>query len=233
MSFYHSPRIVTNGLVLCLDAGNTKSYTSGSLIWNDLSGNNYSGSLISGAYYTGSNCGSIVFDGINDYVSCGTTLTLDFTNSLTLATWVKSSFDFGTRVGFSAVICRMVSNGYELGFCGNFLGTSNKLYFHVGGAYASNALISNTTINDGIWHYLVGTYNGTSSSIYIDGVNVGSSPKTNNLSLGSNTFKIGVNYTDGLFFSGSISSVQTYNRALSASEVLQNYNAMKGRFGIN
>jgi len=70
MGLSHSPRIVTNGLVLCLDAGNRQSYPGSGTTWTDLSGNGKNGTLTNGPTYTSANVGAIVFDGVDDYVSC-------------------------------------------------------------------------------------------------------------------------------------------------------------------
>jgi len=69
MGLYHSPSIVMNGLVLCLDAGNTKSYPGSGTTWIDLSGNSNTGTLTNGPTYSSENGGSLVFDGIDDYVT--------------------------------------------------------------------------------------------------------------------------------------------------------------------
>jgi hypothetical protein len=69
MSLSHSPSIVTNGLVFCLDAANSKSYPGTGTDWTDLSGNQINGILTNGPAYNSSNGGSIVFDGINDYIN--------------------------------------------------------------------------------------------------------------------------------------------------------------------
>ena len=72
MAFIHSPQIVTSGLVLSLDAGNTKSYPGTGTTWFDKSGNTYNGTLTNGPTFNTANLGSIVFDGVDDYVTCGT-----------------------------------------------------------------------------------------------------------------------------------------------------------------
>jgi hypothetical protein len=67
MALSHSPSIVTDGLVLCLDAGNPKSYPGSGTTWTDLSGNGNNGTLVNGVGYSGDNLGSLSFDGVNDY----------------------------------------------------------------------------------------------------------------------------------------------------------------------
>ena len=89
MSCIRGPSIVTNGLVLCLDAANIKSYAGTGTAWNDLSGNSRTGTLTNGPTYSGTNGGSIVFDGVNDYVQTPSlSLTGNETN-LTLSCWFK------------------------------------------------------------------------------------------------------------------------------------------------
>ena len=84
--YYRTPPIVTNGLVLALDAGNTLSYVSGSTTWRDLSGNNNSGSLVNGPTFNSVNGGSIVFDGSNDYVEISP---VNASSQFTLNFWIK------------------------------------------------------------------------------------------------------------------------------------------------
>jgi len=81
MSFAHSPQIVTNGLVLALDAGNTKSYVSGSTTWFDKSGRGNNGTLVNGPTFNTGSLGSIVFDGVNDYVDSGNISTTILSNN--------------------------------------------------------------------------------------------------------------------------------------------------------
>ena len=67
MALSHSPSIVTNGLVLCLDAANSKSYPGSGTTWTDLSGRGNNGTLVNGVGYNSGNLGSLVFDGVDDY----------------------------------------------------------------------------------------------------------------------------------------------------------------------
>jgi len=84
----HSPRIITDGLVLCLDAGNPKSYPGSGTTWTDLSGNGNNGTLTNGPTYNSGNLGSLVFDGVNDYVNLGD---LDLPAPFTLSIWFKGN----------------------------------------------------------------------------------------------------------------------------------------------
>jgi len=88
--FSHSPKIVTDGLVLALDAGNTKSYPGSGTTWFDRSGNARNGTLTNGPTFSSANGGSIVFDGVDDYVSCGNPSIFQI-NQGTISAWVKTS----------------------------------------------------------------------------------------------------------------------------------------------
>ncbi len=98
MAIAYNPRIVTSGLVLCLDAGNVKSYPGSGTAWTDLSGNGNNGNLVNGVGYNNSNLGSLVFDGANDYV-----ITSTVSNYKSLSMWVyldsKSSYLLDARTG--------------------------------------------------------------------------------------------------------------------------------------
>ena len=89
MSIHYSPTTVTSGLVLCLDAGNAKSYPGSGTVWTDLSGNGNTGTLINGPTYNSANGGSIVFDGVNDYANIGVGRGVNqFSGNFAVSVWV-------------------------------------------------------------------------------------------------------------------------------------------------
>ena len=234
MSFNFSPKIVTDGLLMYLDAANTKSYVSGSTTWNTISRGSINGDLLNGPTFSSANGGSIVFDAVDDAVriGVGNNWFPISTSAVTFDVWVKSP---GLVSGslYNGIIS--LTYGLTLSII-----TSGNVFFRV---YDSSSLVINnltsTGVNcyDGKWHHIVGTNNGVTSTIYIDGVfNIStSSPFYGdvNPSWYSNTSicRIGeeVNNTNR-FFNGNISIVKVYNRALSVTEVLQNYNATKSRY---
>ena len=227
------PRLVTNGLVMCLDAGNKKSYVSGSSTIFDLSGTGNHGTLNNGPTFSSANNGSIVFDGSNDFIS--TTNSVNNPQTYTVAAWFKTSTGGGKKIiGFE---------NSQIGTASNwdrhlYIGTDNKIYF---GQYTNGAVVavSTSTYNDNIWHYVAGAYGseGTTMRLYVDGVSVAtavaSSPQsyTGWWRIGSFRLNVWQNGGDG-YYTGNVASAHVYNRGLSASEVLQNYNALKGRFGL-
>jgi hypothetical protein len=219
--------IVTSGLVLALDAANPKSYVSGSTNWRDLSGNNNSGSLTNGPAFSNQNGGSIVFDGINDYVSS----TLQKTpNNTSVQLWYKwngvNQFAIITYIGIGnwsdPGIGLLLHDG-----SGNTSG--NKVGVVIGGI-AFNTIISSATLVNNVWTQLTFTRSTTLTTLYQNGLIVGTSVTTPD----SQNTLLPIRPIGGTVYypAGSFASVSIYDRALTSAEVLQNYNATKGRFGL-
>jgi hypothetical protein len=243
MSFSHSPRIVTDGLVLCLDAANPQSYPGSGTSWADLSGNGNTGTLINGPTFNSGNSGSIVFDGSNDYVNCGNSTTLQLTSAITIDIWLKvdtaSNFTTaaaksnGATGGWTIQLRSLVNEwrfwvNFGVSVLGN--GTNNGWYY---ASYPKNW-------DDNRWHNFVGIWDGDIKTVkvYVDGIqgtfNAGGNPsgESNNIGNYNGNVVIGSETGGNNPFDGNISSFKSYNRALSASEVLQNYEAVKSRFGL-
>jgi len=219
MGLHHSPRIVTSGLVLALDAADANSYVSGSTVWNDLSGNNNSGSLTNGPTYNSANGGSIQFDGNDDYISRG-----NFIGNITtfsVCHWINLSSNQTTRTIFS----NYTGNGWVTGISD---GATNVIKFYLGGGtlYATYPLVINT------WYYVCVTYNNGNPTIYINGILNNTTAGTISFSSLASNNDIGRLGDGRQYFNGKIANIQVYNRALSATEVLQNYNATKSRYGL-
>ena len=230
MALAHSPRIVTDGLVLCLDAGNTKSYPGSGTTWTDLSGNGNNGT-ITGAVYSN---GSFDFDGVNDDgVDTGTSF-LKVNDSVTLEVFFNHD-DGGT--GF------MLYEGEGDGFGGNVEShlyvTGNVLNSWFTTSSGDFAL-TGSAMTAGTWNYGAVTYENlssvgnASSRLYQNGflVDSGSSATVNIASMPTSNFLIGRPFSTGLGrrYNGQIAVVRVYNRTLSASEIQQNYNALKSRY---
>jgi hypothetical protein len=229
MSSIGGSNIVTTGLVLALDAANRRSYVSGSSVWNDISGNRYTGSLVNGPSFDSTNLGSIVFDGVDDYVSVSKQTALVNATQFTISAWIKRANPLSKFILYQgANINDDVS--FELWDDGN-------AYFEVGNGSNSYGYVANTSVN---WQQLVMVFDGTQSSNntrlkafinsipqslnYVSTIPSTSGPSNSVFSIG-NSQGIG-----GNFSTGNIASVQIYNRALSSEEVLQNYEALKSRY---
>ena len=230
------PAIVTNGLVLNVDAGFTPSYPTTGTTWYDVSSGGNNGTLTNGPTFNSSNNGSIVFDGADDYVTI-------------------PNFNYG-RTTFSAeswIMYTANTSGYKVGAVGSWVsGNSAQNQFLLfsegaggiapGWAYLaitsptgtdffvrdSNYMLINT------WYQLCGVFDGSSLKIYLNG----ELKNTNNIGSTVTVYNNNKPIEIGSFASGNyntqckVATTRLYNRALSEAEVLQNYNAQKGRFGL-
>jgi len=227
MGVAYNPAIVSNGLVLCLDAANTKSYPGSGTTWTDLSGQGNTGTLVNmdGTNLNSANGGSLTFDGSNEYVSCGNPSSLNFgTGNFTL-----SFITYRTGTGFQGGSYVGKGNGTSIGF--DFRDYAFFLY-GTSGLIASSSF--SATLD--VWEHHTFVYDSSSSvKIYKNGA-LSSTLSISNVSSINTTdpFRIGLSVAGGptRYFIGRIPSVQVYNRALTASEVQQNFNATRGRYGI-
>lgn len=230
--FAHSPKIVTDGLVLSLDAGNTKSYVSGSTTWFDKSGNVNNGTLTNGPTFSSANGGSIVFDGVDDYV----TLTRPVQDDFTLSCWFKTTQAGALPTqwyqGKGLIDCEVgnILNDFGLGIGGG------RVIYGIGNqaAQVDVSIYSTTLYNDNIWHNAVATRVKSTGamSLYVDSVLVASGSAQTGSLTAATAMRIGSQQPNVGFFSGNIATGVVYSRALSSSEITQNFNALRGRFGI-
>lgn len=230
MAEFISPRIVTDGLVLCLDAANKQSYPGSGNTWNDLSGYAYNGTLTNGPSFNPDNGGNISFDGTDDYV---VTTNFNLFPKYTVCCFAKT---ISTNIQFLITLSSGIGNSSPNDIKSYYFSLQdNKIYFQ-SGSDSSPVLVSNTNISLNTWFYCVGTFDGSSSKIFINGLydntlnptafNTPSNPK---IFLGRNTYNTS---PFNRLFQGNMGLVQIYNRALSPEEVLLNYNSLKGRFGL-
>jgi hypothetical protein len=219
------PNIVTDGLVLNLDAINPNSYPQSGTIWYDTSGNNNSGTLTNGTSWTPNGAQtSFSFDGVDDYVNCGTNSSLNFgTGSATIGAWFKTSGNIG------ALCTKRQGSGFQLYVY------SERLY--ADGAGTPTGVYSTAKVNTNVWKYGVVVYDriGSLIRLYVNGTADGTTDLggTTLTDVGScNIGRATLGGTPRDYFNGTISQVSIYNRALTSQEVLQNYNALKSRFGL-
>ena len=230
---YSFGKIVTDGLVLCLDAADRNSYVSGSTTWRDVAGSN-NGTLTNGPTFNTGSGGNIVFDGVDDYVEIGDVASLDqtFTN-ITISTWLKPSLVSSEK----AIMGKMGSAGNR-GFQ-FILNSGNTVYMSYFSSPSGSETILNTPsplVTSSFSNVAFVFNGGISHTFYLNGTSVSSStvsiPATFN-GFNNVSFRL-ADRGDGVVakYTGSIALTQIYNRALTASEVLQNYNAQKSRFGL-
>jgi hypothetical protein len=227
MSLAHSPSLILPGLVLCLDAANSKSYPGSGTTWTDLSGNGNTGTLVNGVGYNGSNLGSLSFDGVNDYVDCGS---INFTSgtSITIEVWVKPNSSQNT---YADIL------DYNHGATGGFViqqneNALNQYYFAYWNGSGFN-ITPTITLNSNSFNHLVFVKSGTSTIGYLNSVNTIQYTGSSNINCSGYALHIGRFVAGaGREFNGNIYSCKVYNRALTAAEVQQNFNALRSRFSI-
>ena len=231
-----APNTVTNGLVLYLDAGNTVSYPGTGTSWRDISGNSNNGTLTNGPTFNSNNGGSIVFDGTNDYVN-NTSYTAS--NDYTLSLWCYYNTPTSELGNYYRTLISkggVFINNSTFGF--GFRNVTNTnvrlfLYFYNGSTEGGTEFALTTSPYQKWRNFAVSKTsnvylfyeNGTLISTY----NASISPSANSYPLNMGTDS---SLSSTSFFNGSIATSLIYNRGLSSTEITQNYNALKGRYGL-
>lgn len=219
----NGPQIVTNGLVLAVDAADRNSYPESGTVSSDLSGNSNNGTLTNGVAYSPTKQGTFIFDGVDDYISCGNGTSLNVGNNITVNSW----FYVNSSSIYQPIVAKVLLD-YSLGW--EFANSSGQLRATL---RPSATLIEAYagTLTVGNWYMGSMTFDNTTLRLYVNGVQSAAStggPVTLNstepLTIGR---RIQLNY-----YNGNIANVFMYNRALTASEIQQNFNALRGRFGI-
>ena len=225
MATNYNPKIVTDGLVLCLDAANTKSYPGSGTTWTDVSGEGHDGTLTNGPTFSSNYGGNIVFDGSNDRVDGVHNSELNLRNDVTVECWFR-------RTGGRSDWVRIFGKGgsslrtYGLWYHVN---SNYFLYQRYGGSTMNILFTKSVVLNE--WYHMVGTSSGSNHTLYLNGVNVGAASNSSTFHSSTSPYMIGYGNTHSTHI-GDVSNCRIYNRGLSEAEVKQNYNAHKGRFGL-
>jgi len=232
-------QIVTNGLVLCLDAANSKSYP-GSGTWTDLSGNGKNGTL-NGAGYDSGNGGSLSFDGSDDYVILSNSYSSPSLPTGSSPRTIIICFKTGaTLSGYYQHILHYGTTSTDLAY-GIALYNLNGSYYISNHTWAGTSYFTNFAVSANTIYFVALTYNDSSTprnTFFVNGTfgTTGfSQGKTADYSINTGAafeLYLGTRISPSEYFGGSIYFAQIYNRALTASEIQQNYNALKGRFGL-
>lgn len=220
--------IVTNGLVLYLDAANTKSYISGSTTWNDISRGGNNGTLVNGPSFSGSNGGSIVFDGVNDYVSYPT---ITFTNQpYTLEMWGKlpGPIDGSNRRTIFTRDSDIGEFSNPSGFFTTFILDSATTFLNFGFSTAGTIQLNIP------FHWVFTLDSSKQVMMYLNGnpISLANTQLTSYTNVVSSYNRFGLRGSNARPYNGNLNINRIYNRALTAAEVLQNYNATKTRFNL-
>ena len=233
MALAHSPRLVTSSLVLCLDAGNTKSYSGSGSTWRDLSGKGNNATMYGSVPFSTDVAPCFDFATATGASSAASSLGFTFgsnmistTSNFTFSCWIKNP---NTSVGQVGLFSNAGGgDGYRFG-----VGT-NAVYYLMGPTYTEGTVSFSSTLSASLWYNVVGVYSRSTLQflLYLNGVyqNVASLPST------QTAF---TNSTPGLvrsaccaIYTGKLASFMAYNKSLDANEIAQNYAALRGRFAV-
>lgn len=218
-------------MVLNIDAGNTASYPPPfiSTPWTDLSGSGNHGTLVNGVTYNDANNGVLSFDGVNDYAVITDSASIKPSNQISYSFWVKPTVFSGWNCVFGKYNIPRIQFGGGRLYLNDFPSANTPS--------GSNQLLSNSTFSINNWYYVTYIFDSSSLALYVNGV-LDISLSTFNGALTWNNY----NYTIGTpaylpygfvnFLSGKVSNFMIYNRALTPTEVTQNFNALRSRYGL-
>lgn len=233
-----APNIIDDSLILYLDVANTKSYPTTGTTWNDLSKSIIIGTLTNGPTFNSSNLGYLSFDGIDDYVQINNPTSLQNQN-LTISVWI-----------YQLPQTTSIKDILDYDHAGSPLqgwviqsedATTNRYYYFAyydGSGFQPSSGIGvgkGIQLVDNVWQNLTYTKNGTSVIGYLNGIQlVNFTAGNSNISYQPNR-NLRIANVVSIYqrqYKGNISQVSIYNRALTSTEVLQNYNSTKSRFGL-
>lgn len=238
MSLAHSPSIVTNGLVLCLDAANTKSYPGSGTTWTDISGNGNITSLSGTFSYNTNNIGAVKFDAGDELltVSNSSILSTTFANSsFTILTTVRSDNVVYPRSRHPLYVNTNPTSSTEKGWSAGHGATSSSMEFRIcDGTNLVNGFLSYNVAESTIYHraFVVDRTVGANMKYYVNSSYIGQvdAPSVTGSIYTSGGLVLGNVW--GWRYMGNIYSIQVYNKVLTELEIQQNFNATRGRFGL-
>ena len=218
MGLSHSPRIVTDGLVLCLDAANRKSYPGSGTTWSDLSDRGNNGTITNTPTFSD---GSFTFNGTSQKVDCGNATNLQITVG-SIGAWFAAD---ATNSSYNGIIAKQTAWGLFV--------ADNVLNAYDWGNSTNRSTGRN--VGNNAWNHVMMTFTetvGTPSNnaiVYLNGIPI---LTTTIKHLGQTATVQIAEANASQFFGGKISASYVYNRVLSATEIQQNFNALRGRYGI-
>lgn len=220
MSVNAGPDIVNSGLILNLDAANTKSYPGSGTTWTDTSGNAYNGTLTNGPTFSSSNNGYFTFDGVNDYSTVSSDASILSSTAYTKCVW----FYITSFVTSNNLISG--TNGAQHAFW-----LSGGTNLQAGHNNVWNRVVSTTTLVVNTWYFGAVSFSNTAGwKLWLNG-NLESTNADTTTFTGTGIIRLAI-YDSANFLTGRIAQVLVYNRALTDLEVLQNFISTRGRFGI-
>ena len=223
MALAHSPSIVTTGLVFCVDAGNPRSYPGTGTTWFDISGNAFNSTLTNGPVYTSGVNGYFTFDGVDDLSSVPINSAFN-TPSVTFEVWAYLQTISDRHI----LYVNWTGNALEVNSDRSVVMYNNSASLGQQGATTVAGAINWNT-----WNHFVGVYDDSAQALYtyVNGALLATRTSTPSTSYSVSTHAISGTAFGGEV-SGRISVVRHYNIALTATQILQNFNAGRGRYGV-
>lgn len=240
MSLGHGASVVKSGLVLNLDAANRKSYPGSGTVWTDLCGSSNNGTLTNGPTFDGGNNGSIAFDGIDDCVAMNNDVLISTTAPFTVYLWMNHNpRTSGTLFHRMLTLRSSATQPLGIAFLNGNSNGYNGLYMTAASDWVKGSNGYFPTVN--VWGLLTVTYNGAGSTtgtnfkMYWNAVDIGftANPGATTVSITNASF-LGSrrSTTDDQYYRGKLSNFMLYNVEHSSIQISQNFNALRGRYGI-
>jgi hypothetical protein len=236
MGLAHSPNPPMDGIVLCFDAANVKSYPGSGITWNNLCERTGNATLINGPTYSSDFGGYINFDGSNDYASVPSNTEYLLANEFTMTAWVRPTSNPGNYGAICGTFDNIPNSYYGFNF--SIQPNSQRFYFLVGGwnGGSYNYIPASNQYNINEWYHLVGTTKGTTSKFYINGVLNTTYTQAAVAVPGSSItqFLLGRFYqnSNNFYYVGDLASTYLFNRELTETEIKDTFNIQRGRFGV-
>ena len=223
--FASTQLVVQDGLILNLDAGASTSYPGSGTTWTSLVGSG-TGTLTNGPTYSSTNGGSILFDGTNDYMSANISCNRTY---YSIEWWTRPT----ARSNYDQMIL-MNSTGSSGSYWSGFTSVTNSSGTLNIGLDTGNLISISSALQNGIWHHFTWTFNNGTATVYKNGTQL----STRSIPSHSADFTLlqigaGPGFNEGTLFDGNCASLRLYsNKVLTSTEVSQNFNALRARFGI-
>ena len=228
---YVGPDIVDDGLVFAYDAGSERCYSGSGTSATNITSQAFPGTLTNGVGFSSSNGGYWEFDGTDDYININSQYIIGASQG-TISAWINLA---AANVNHAGILCCQTGPAWASMRLVLNVSTPNKIRLAISDGTSStfDSCTTNSTLSYSTWYHITATYNGSSAKIYINGVL--DETFTTTITPGTftpNATMIGSQNYSNRYFNGEISTLFTYNTALTAAEVTQNYNAQRTRFGL-
>ena len=232
MGIAYNTSVVMNGLIFYLDAANPRCYSGSGITVNNIVGG--TGGTLAGTTYSSTNTGIFTFDGVDDFINVPYPSGLSTGSPITLCLWAKW-LTVGTDTSTIQVLVdnNYQTNPFSIGFEIQDRPDLGKVLEWGAQPFAGiTRCTSDFIVGDGTWRHITGTNDGSTSILYIDGVQSGLARTAAGIGASQANINIGRwDFENSRYFNGSMSGLMIYNRGLSAAEVKQNYHATKKRYG--